>query len=133
MSEYLGAMQAFLQWLALSLGFTGVFVGLYVWITPQHELTLIREGNVSASVCVGGTLLGYVLPLASAMVHGANLLDFTIWAFIAMLVQLAVYLVLRLTFRRLTLSILEDRVSVAVLLACISLATGILNAAAMFE
>ncbi len=133
MSQYLTALQAFLLWFSVSIAFTGAFVALYMWITPQHELKLIREGNVSAAVCLSGTLLGYVLPLASAMVHGADLYDFMIWSFIAMLVQLAVYLVIRIAFRSLTVSIIEDRVSVAILVASISLATGVLNAAAIFE
>ncbi|GAC1625150.1 MAG: DUF350 domain-containing protein [Nevskia sp.] len=133
MSQYLVALQAFLLWLLLSLGFTGIFALLYMWITPQHELQLIRDGNTSAAVCLGGTVLGYVLPLASAMVHGADLYDFMIWALIAMLVQLAVYLVLRLALRGLTASIVGNRISIAILVAFVSLATGILNAAAMFE
>ena len=132
-SQYLVALQAFLLWFVLSLGFTGIFALLYMWITPQHELQLIRDGNTSAAICLGGTVLGYVLPLASAMVHGADLPDFMIWAAIAMLVQLAVYLVLRIAFRRLTLSVIENRISIAILVAFTSIATGILNAAAMFE
>ncbi|MCK9193776.1 MAG: DUF350 domain-containing protein [Nevskia sp.] len=131
MSEYLIHLQAFLQWLGLSLLLAGAFIALYVWITPPHELKLIRGGNVSAAVMVGGTVLGYVLPLASALVHGANLIDFLIWGVIAMLVQLALYLVMRLAYPKLTQDIVEDRVSVAILAAALALATGILNAASM--
>jgi putative membrane protein len=131
MDQYLGGLQAFLLWLGVSIALAVAFVGLYMWITPQHELKLIHEGNISAAVCLGGTLLGYVLPLASAMVHGVNLHDFLIWGVIAMLVQLAVYLVLRLSMRTLTQDILADRVSVAILVASISLSAGVLNAAAI--
>ena len=130
--QSLAALLPFLLWFAVSIAYSAVFVCAYLWITPQHELELIRDGNESAAICLGGTLLGYVLPLASAMVHGANLVDFAVWAFVALLVQLAVYLVLRLAYRGLTGAIIANHVSVAILVACLSLASGILNAAAMF-
>lgn len=133
MHHYLAALDAFALWFGLAVVLCAVFVLIYLWITPQHELALIREGNVSAAVCLAGTILGYVLPLASAMVHGIDIYDFLCWAIVAMLVQLAVYLVLRLCFRNLTSDILEDRVSVAILAACLSLAAGILNAAALSD
>jgi putative membrane protein len=131
--HYLQTLLPFLLWLGLSGIYTAVFAGAYLWLTPQHELELIRDGNASAAICLGGTLLGYVLPLASAMVHGVDLIDFAIWAFIAMLVQLAVYLVMRLAYRGLTGAIIANHVSVAIIAASISVASGILNAAAMFE
>ncbi len=131
MDQYLGGLHAFLLWLGVSIALAVVFIGLYMWITPQHELQLIVQGNVSAAVCLGGTLLGYVLPLASAMIHGVNIHDFLIWGVIAMLVQLVAYLALRLSIRTLTHDIIEDRVSVAILVASVSLSVGVLNAAAM--
>ncbi len=133
MQHYLSALDAFALWFGLAIVLSGVFVCVYLWITPQHELALIREGNVSAAVCLSGTILGYVLPLASAMVHGIDVYDFLCWGVVAMLVQLVVYLVLRLSFRNLTHDILEDRVSMAILAACLSVAAGILNAAALSD
>lgn len=131
MDQYLGGLHLFLIWLGLSIALSGVFLALYLWITPHDELKLIHEGNVSAAVCLGGALLGYVLPLASAMIHGINVHDFVIWGVIAMLIQLATYLALRLAIRSLTADIIADRLSVAILAAMVSLAVGILNAAAI--
>lgn len=131
MDTYLGGLHSFLIWLGLSLALAGVFVALYLWITPHDELALIHQGNVSAAVCLGGAMLGYVLPLASAMIHGVNVHDFVIWAVIAMLVQLLTYLALRLGVRTLTADITADRLSVAILAAGVSLSVGVLNAAAI--
>lgn len=131
MDTYLGGLHSFLIWLGLSLALGGVFVALYLWITPHDELALIHQGNVSAAVCLGGAMLGYVLPLASAMIHGVNVHDFVIWAVIAMLVQLLTYLALRLGVRTLTADITADRLSVAILAAGVSLSVGVLNAAAI--
>lgn len=131
MGPYLVAFPAFAQWLGLSLVLLAAFVTLYVTVTPPREIALIREGNVSAAVCLSGTVIGFTLPLASAMIHGANLIDFLIWGAIAAIVQLAVYVVMRFVFRRMSEDIIDDRMSVAVLAAGMSLAVGILNAAAM--
>jgi putative membrane protein len=131
MAHYLASLDAFLLWFALSIVLSAAFMAIYLWITPHDELRLIREGNRSAALCLSGTLLGYVLPLASALMHGADIYDFAIWGVVAMLVQIAVYLLMRLLVRDLIHDIIEDRLSVAIFAASLSLAVGILNAAAL--
>ncbi|MDE0855072.1 MAG: DUF350 domain-containing protein [Nevskia sp.] len=131
MEKYLGNLSAFIEWWSLAALLCLAFAAIYVLITPQHEFKLIRAGNVSAAVCFCGALLGYVLPVGSALAHGDSLLDFFVWGVVALLVQLLVYLLMRLLIRDLTRHIEEDRLSVAVLSATISLCGGILNAAAM--
>ena len=94
-------------------------------------MRLIRQGNTSAAVCFCGALVGYVLPLASALIHGETLLDFLLWGLVALAVQLVVYFLMRLLVRNLTSYIEEDRIAVAILAATISLCGGMLNAAAI--
>lgn len=132
MAPYLTGLPAFAAWLGLSLLLLIVFIGLYVTATPPREIKLIREGNVSAAVCLSGAMLGFVLPLASAMVHGANLIDFLVWGLIAALVQMLAYVAIRLIFRRMPEDIVEDRLAIAVMTAGVSVSVGVLNAAAMF-
>ena len=131
MAPYLTGLPAFAAWLGLSVALLLVFIGLYVTATPPREIKLIREGNVSAAVCLGGAMLGFVLPLASAMVHGANLIDFLVWGLIAALVQMLAYVAIRLIFRRMPEDIIEDRLAIAVMTASASVSVGVLNAAAM--
>ena len=69
--------------------------------------------------------------MGSALAHGDNLLDFFLWGLVALVVQLLVYLMMRLLIRDLTHHIEADRVSVAIFSATISVCGGILNAAAM--
>ena len=123
-------MIAFLQWFGISLLLFSGFAVVYRYTTPHPEIKLIREGNVSTAVAFGAAMLGYALPLASVMMHGANLVDLTQWGLVAMLVQLAVYFALRLLFRDYTKHIAEDRIATAVFGAFVSIAVGILNAAA---
>ena len=131
MDKYLSNLPAFIEWWSLAALLCFAFATVYVLITPQPEIKLIREGNVSAAVCFCGALIGYVLPVGSALAHGDNLLDFFLWGLVALVVQLLVYLMMRLLIRDLTHHIEADRVSVAIFSATISVCGGILNAAAM--
>ncbi|HZP68255.1 MAG TPA: DUF350 domain-containing protein [Rudaea sp.] len=131
MLDYLATVPNFLLYLGTSGLLLVAFMTAYALATPQHELPLIRQGNVSASVVFGGTLLGFALPLASAMAHSVNLVDLALWGGIAGLVQGIASLVLRLVIRDLRAHIEADRVSVAIAMASLKLATGLLNAAAV--
>lgn len=130
MTAYLGTLGPFLQWFISAVALTTVFVLIYTRLTPHPEFKLMLEGNVATAIAFGGVVLGYVIPLASVMLHGVNIVDFAIWGFVAMLVQLGVYLALRVLFKDYSRHLAEGHVAVAVFGACVSLATGILNAAA---
>jgi putative membrane protein len=131
MSDELATLPAFLAYLGMGVLFTLVFLGVYLIVTPQRELALIRTGNVSAALVLVGALFGYELPLASAIAHAVSLADLAIWGGVALAVQLATYLVLRLWLRPLVAHIEADRISIGLLAASVSLGMGMLNAAAM--
>jgi putative membrane protein len=131
MLEYVATLPDFLAYLALSIVLLVAFVTAYVLVTPQHELPLIRQGNVSASIVFGGTLLGFALPLASAVAHSVSIIDLLLWGAIAGVVQGIASLLLRLVVRDLRAHIEADRLSVAITMASLKLAMGLLNAAAI--
>ncbi len=131
MLEYLTTLPNFLIYLSVSIVMLTVFVAIYVLVTPQHELPLIRHGNVSASVVFGATLLGFALPLASAVAHSVNLTDLLVWSIVAGVVQAIASLLLRLVIRDLRAHIEADRISVAITMASLKLSLGLLNAAAI--
>ena len=131
MLDYLATVPNFLLYLGTSVLLLIAFMAAYVMATPQHELPLIRRGNVSASIIFGGTLLSFALPLASAMAHSVNLLDLATWGAIAGIVQGIASLILRVLIRDLRAHIEADRVSVAITMASLKLAMGLLNAAAI--
>jgi putative membrane protein len=131
MLEYVATLPDFFAYLALSIVLLVAFVTAYVLVTPQHELPLIRKGNVSASIVFGGTLLGFALPLASAVAHSVSIIDLLLWGAIAGVVQGIASLLLRLVIRDLRAHIESDRVSVAITMASLKLAMGLLNAAAI--
>ena len=131
MLDYLSTLPNFLVYLAVAIALLAVFMGAYVMITPQHELPLIRQGNVSASIVFSGTLLGFALPLASAVAHSVNLVDLALWGTIACVAQAVASLILRFVIRDLRAHIEADRVAVAITMASMKLAVGLLNAGAI--
>lgn len=131
MSTYLQTLPAFLAYFGVAAGLAAVFVVAYLWITPHRELTLIREGNLSASLCLSAALLGVVLPLASAMAHSVSLADLAVWGAVALIVQLVVHVGTRLLLSDLRGRIERDQAAAAVLCGAIHVGAGVLNAGAM--
>jgi putative membrane protein len=102
-----------------------------VRITPHPEIRLIREGNAAAAASLGGALIGFALPLASAVENSVSLLDMLLWAAVALVVQLLAYAIARLLVRDIASQIEAGRVSAGVLLGALAIAIGLLNAASM--
>ena len=123
---------AFLLAFAIAGLFALAFKYVYQWITPHNEKRLIREGNSAAAVVLGGAILGYVIPLASALAQTHSLLEFAAWALLAGVIQVvAFWVVRRMALRDVSARIERGEMASAVYLAAISLAVGIINAACM--
>jgi len=104
---------------------------VYSRLTPHNEFSLIKEGNTSAAISFGGSLIGFVLPLCTAIVHSVSLLDFLIWGLIAIIIQLLVFFAVRLFVPDLSKRICDDQPSAALFVALSSVAIGLVNAACM--
>ncbi len=127
----LAGFGSFLLYFALAVLFVVLYLAIYVRVTPYREFALVREGNAAAAASVSGSLLGFVLPLAAAVIQSVNALDMAVWAVVALLVQIAVYLAVRALMPGVVRHIPEGRVGAGVVLGMVSLAAGILNAACM--
>ncbi len=112
--------------------FTVAFKLIYQWVTPYHERTLIRDGNPAAAIALGGALIGYVLPLASALSHTVSLMEFAAWATLAGVIQIVVFVIVsKLAFKNLAERIEKGEIASSIYLASISICVGLLNAACM--
>lgn len=127
----LSGFDEFLIYAGLAVVFIYAYMIAYLWITPYNELKLIKDGNVAAAVSLSGAVLGFTLPLAAAIVHSVHPWDMMLWAVIAGLVQLIVYLAVRYTLINVTRRIPDGQVASGIVLASISVSAGILNAACM--
>jgi putative membrane protein len=131
LGQSLAGLPAFAAYFAAALALLAASLVVYAWVTPYHEIELIREGNAAAAVSFGGAMLGLALPLASVVAHAVSLPDMLAWAVVALVAQLAVYFVVARLVPRFEESIRAGRVAGAALLAAMAVAVGLLNAAAL--
>jgi putative membrane protein len=129
-ANYLTTLPAFASFFGMGLLLLALFWGLYTLATPHAELELIRAGNVSAAVMLAGAMIGFALPVAVAMARSEDLMRLAQWGSVALIVQFGTYLALRLMHRGLHEAIEQDRLSVALWAATLSLCAGLLNAGA---
>ena len=127
----LSGLDDFAIYAALSIAFVYAYLVVYMWLTPYDELKLIKEGNSAAALSLGGSLLGFTFPLAAAIEHSVNIVDMLIWALIALVVQLLVYVLVRRTLINVSRRIPEGQVASGIVLAAVSVSAGLLNAACM--
>ncbi len=131
LAGYLGGLPAFLAYFAASTVIVFLFAALYVQVTPHREFTLIRECNLAAIPAFLGALIGFVLPLTTAMRYSLNLVDFVIWAVIAAVVQIAAYFLARFLMPEVSRKIVDGEIAGGAWLGGMALIFGMLNAASM--
>lgn len=127
----LQGLGTFALYLAAAVTAEIAFVFLYMALTPHHEVTLIKAGNTAAAVSLGGAVLGFTLPLASAIVHSVSLLDMAVWSAVAVGVQLALFLIASVVLRTVSRHIEDGNLAAGITLATASITIGLLNAACM--
>ena len=130
-TQSLAGLPAFLLYFSLAMALLGLFIAVYVAVTPYKELTLIREGNAAAAISLGGAVVGFVLPLARAVTQSVSALDLVVWGLVALVVQVVVFFFVGKLLPRFVDAIKEGRIAGAVLLAALAIGVGLLNAAAM--
>lgn len=122
-----------LPYFGIYLGLAGIltlgFLLAYSLITPYKELKLIREGNVAPALSLGGALLGFVIALSAVIRESVSPIDLIVWGVIALAVQLAAYLAVRLAIPDLVRGIKEGKVSHGAFLGIVSIAVGLLSGA----
>ena len=127
----LSTLPAFLAYFGLAIVMTGVFIVVYLWITPYDELKLVRDNKEAAAISFCGALIGFIIPLATAIAQSVSLLDGLVWGLVALAIQALTFVVVRVFLGHLPERIAADERAPAIFLAGISLGVGLLNAACM--
>jgi putative membrane protein len=127
----LSGFDEFLIYAGLSVAFIYGYMIAYLFITPYNELKLIKDGNVAAAISLSGSVLGFTFPLTAAIRNSVHPWDMMLWALIAALVQLLVYVAVRYTLLNVVRRIPDGQVATGIVLAAISISAGMLNAACM--
>jgi putative membrane protein len=129
--QSLAGLPAFLVYFCTALVAVILYLFVYTRITPHDEFKLIRDNVPGAAISLGLSLLGFTLPVVSAMTHAANVIDCLIWSVIALIVQIIVYFIVRIPVPDLSKRIAAGELAPAIWLGLSSLAAGALNAASM--
>lgn len=124
---------AFALYFGLSIIFLMVFKFIYIRVTPYDEWKLVKEqNNVAAALTLSGAFIGYSLAIASAASNSISLLDFAVWAFVALIAQIIAFLIVRFGFMpKLVERIQENEIPAGIVMGSMSIAIGLLNAACM--
>jgi putative membrane protein len=131
LTNYLTDLSDFLAFFVVSLFMVVVFVAVYTNVTRHSEIKLIKENSVAAAVAFSGSMIGFALPLASAMISSSTVLEMIVWGVVALIVQIVVYLLMRLPMPRVSERIENNEIAAGLWLGGASLTAGILNAASM--
>lgn len=129
--QSLQGFPAFVAYFCLAVVLAIAFLLIYTRITPINEFELIRKNVPGAAITLGLSLLGFALPLASAIAHTADLVDCAIWGVIALIVQLITFYAVRIPVPDLSGRIAAGELAPAIWLGLASLTAGLLSAASM--
>lgn len=124
-------IQNYLIHLLTGFGLVGVFVLIYLWLTPFAEIALIRKGCMAPALSFGGTLIGFSLTVASGILHLPDYLTFLAWSGVAMVIQLLAFLVLEKALPEMKQAIESNNVAMGTLIGVVSLSIGLINGACL--
>lgn len=130
--DYLATLPDFLAWFFTAVGTSCALTLLYSLITPWREFRLIREGNTAAALSFAGILTGYALVLSSVIRSAVSRGDMLTWGIVGLAVPLLALAAARLVIGPAMRERVErGDIAAGIVLASLSLAFGLLNAATM--
>lgn len=127
----LAGLPAFAAYFALAVVLLLLFIRLYTWVTPHDEFGLIRANNPAAAIAFAGAIIGFAWPLSSAITHSMSLLDCAIWGGVALVVQVATFIISSAALKQLPQRITQGELAAGMFSAGCSITVGMLNAACM--
>ncbi|WP_415892052.1 DUF350 domain-containing protein [Neptuniibacter sp. PT8_73] len=131
MDALLIGLTNFAIYFGLSLVALLLFKVVYTFLTPYDDWALVKEKNMAAACALSGATIGFTIALSSAISNSVSLVDFAVWAVIALVAQLIAYLVVRLFMPKITQRIQDGETPAGIVLGAVSIAIGILNAASL--
>lgn len=129
--SFLAGFPVLLLHLAVTLGMLGIGVTIYLFVTPYHELRLIRNGNTAAALSISGAIVGLAIPLAICMATSVNVWDIVIWGIVTLLIQILAYRIGDALLKDLPTRIENGEMGAAILVVGIKIAIALINAAAV--
>ena len=130
--DALSGLLLFVIYFGIGLALLLAFKYLYAMVTPYDEWALVKENNVAAAAAIVGAAVGFSLALGSAASNSVSIIDFCIWAVVALIAQLLAFAIIRVLFLpKIVQRIKDGETAAGVALGGMSVAVGILHAACM--
>ncbi|HED39435.1 MAG TPA: DUF350 domain-containing protein [Chromatiales bacterium] len=130
-TTYLSGLPQFFAYFVSALILTFLYAFIYSKLTPHKEWSLIKANVPAAAIAFSGSLLGFVIALASAIANSVNLVDCWLWGLVALIVQLGTFFCVRLFMPRISERLANNELAAGTWLAAASLGAGLLNAASL--
>lgn len=127
----IAALPDFLIYLSMAVLILLASTAVYSLVLPIKEWNLIRAGNAAAALTIGGTLIGFALPLSESIRRSNGLVDMAVWAAITVAVQLIGFAAMRLWRKDASTAIAAGDMAEAIVLASASVSLGLVNAACL--
>ena len=129
--EFVENLGEFFTFFIVAVLLTVIFTVIYWQVTSHNEFKLIKEKSIAAAIAFSGALIGFALPLVSVMLNSANVIEMAQWAAVAMVIQISVYILVRMPMPKISERIENNEVAAGIWLGAASLVGGMLNAASM--
>jgi putative membrane protein len=129
--SFLAGFPVLLLHFAVTTAMLAVGITVYHFITPYHELQLVRGGNTAAAVSISAAIVGMAIPLAICMATSVSVWDIVIWGVVALLIQILAYRVADALLKDLPTRIENGEMGAAILVVGVKLSVAFINAAAI--
>lgn len=124
-------LPSFFLFFGAAVALSAAYFIAYTLSTTHNEFELIRKNNIAAALSLGLSLMGFALPLASAIVNARTVVDLFVYGCVAALIQILVYWLVRLVLPNLSQRIQNGEIAAALFLGAASLAAGVVTAASL--
>ena len=121
----------FVIYFGLSLVALLLFKFLYTLVTPYDEWALVKNQNSAAACALSGAVIGFSIALGSAATNSVSIVDFAVWAVVALIAQIVAFFVVRMFMPLISQRIQDNETPAGIVLGAVSIAIGILNAASL--
>ena len=128
---YLANIGSFFLYFLSATALTVAYIGVYTKVTPHDEWDLIKKNITAAALAFSGSLLGFIIPLASLIIHAVNLIDLFLWGVIALLVQLATFVGISHIMPCISERLTNNEMAAGIWLAAASVGAGTITAACL--
>ncbi|NBP72368.1 MAG: DUF350 domain-containing protein [Alphaproteobacteria bacterium] len=129
--SFLAGFPVLLLHFAVTTAMLAVGITVYHFITPYHELQLVRGGNTAAAVSISAAIVGMAIPLAICMATSVSVWDIVIWGVVGLLIQILAYRVADALLKDLPTRIENGEMGAAILVVGVKLSVAFINAAAI--